>query len=153
STSRGFELGGPTTTFGGLLYNNLIVGSNGLAPCQTPGFVVPFCGVPGLIQLPVLPAGTPRYDSQWITHNLYTSDATGPTGSRYQISGVSATLDWSIPGLRAKSITAYRHAALDYARDPDGSPLTIIETSNRTRTAQLSQELQVGGDAGGQTLR
>jgi iron complex outermembrane receptor protein len=153
SGSRSASLGAPGTTFTGLLYNNLITGSNGLAPCRTPGFPVPFCGIPALIELPALPAGTRPYDARWLTGDAFTSNATGPSGSQYRIAGLAATLEWSAESLRVKSISAYREADLQFARDPDGSPLTIIHTSNTTATEQWSQEFQLAGETGGGRLK
>jgi iron complex outermembrane recepter protein len=148
SGSRQNSIGGPGTLFAGLLYNNLIRNpATGLAPCATPGFPIPFCGVPGLIQTPQLPSTATPYDRRWITGDLYTSNATGPTGSKYDIYGISGTIEWDLDAVQVKSITAYRNSAADFARDPDGSPLVLVHTSNTVRQDQFSQELQLTGQA------
>jgi iron complex outermembrane receptor protein len=139
-------IGNPGTLFAGLLYNNLITNAQtGLAPCQTPNFPIPFCGVPGLIQLPTLPADTLPYDERWLTNNLFTTNATGLNGSQYEIYGFSGTIDWNLGAVDLKSITAYRNSDSAFARDPDGSPIQLVETSNRVKQNQFSQELQFNG--------
>ena len=131
----------PLSLFTGLLYNNLI---GNPAPCQQPTFVVPFCGIPGLIALPALPPDTPLYDARWLTNNLHTSFATGPTGSRYDILGLTGMLSWQAGEMRIKSTTGYRSSDFHFARDPDGSPLAIVETSNAVDHSQVSQEIEIG---------
>ena len=144
-TSRVGSVTAPGTLFTGLLYNNLI---GAPAPCQTPSFVVPFCGIPGLIALPALPADTPGYDGRWLTGNLLTSNATGPTGSRSEIIGVNSAISWRPGRLHLKATTAYRASNFSFGRDPDGSPLTLVHTSNAIRHRQFSQELELaGGDS------
>ena len=67
-------------------YSDHLIGNP--APCQLPGFVVPFCGIPGLIALPALPPDTQPLDLLWITHQTFKSNGTGPRGTRYLIFGV-----------------------------------------------------------------
>jgi iron complex outermembrane receptor protein len=136
------SLGAPATLFAGLLYNNLIREADGIAPCQRPGFPIPFCGIPGLIQMPTLPAGTPRYDTRWLTGNPFTSLANGPTGSDFEGYGLAATIQWDA-AIRFRSITAYRRFDAAFGRDPDGAPLVLIDTANLLEHEQFSQELQL----------
>jgi len=144
-TSRVGSVTAPGTLFTGPLYNNLI---GAPAPCQTPGFLVPFCGIPGLIVLPALPADTPGYDGRWLTGNLFTSNSTGPTGSRYEIIGVTSAISWRPGRIHLKATTGYRASDFSFGRDPDGSPLSLIHTSSAIRHRQFSQELELGGGDG-----
>lgn len=132
SGSRQATIGSPGTLFAGLLYNNLI---------GAPG------GLPGTISIPALPADTVPYDSRWFTNNLFTSNATGPTGSKNEIFGFNGTMEWDLDAFSLKSITAYRDMEGSFGRDPDGSPLTMVSTYNEMEHKQFSQELQATGTA------
>jgi len=140
-------LGAPTTLFAGLLYNNLIEGADGLAPCERTDFVVPFCGVPGLIQTATLPLGTQPFDARWLTGNAFTTFGTGPTGSQFDGRGASATITWTST-ISARWISSFRGFEAEFGRDPDGSPLVIIETMNLLRHRQQSHELQLSDATG-----
>lgn len=132
SGTRQATFGSPGTLFAGLLHNNLI---------GAPG------GLPGVIALPALPADTTPLDSRWLTNNLFTSNATGPTGSKNEILGFNGTLDWDLDVVSLKSITAYREMDGNFGRDADGSPLTLVSTSNKMEHEQFSQEFQAVGTA------
>jgi len=87
------------------------------------------------------------YDSRFFTDSDFTNYGTGPTGSDLDVWGVSVTLDWSPGALHIKSITAYRELDSQFGRDPDGSPIEVVHTSNVINHQQFSQELNVSGIA------
>lgn len=140
-------LGAPSTLFTGILYNNLINDSAGIAPCERPDFQIPFCGFPGLMQIPALPASTPHFDSRWLTGSPFTSFATGPTGSRFNGFGVTGTIEWD-GFVKVRLISAWRHFDAEFGRDPDGTPLVMIETQNLLEHRQFSHELQLSHSDG-----
>ena len=129
------ELGAPNSLFAGVLYNNLIGAPSG--------------GLPGLLTIPGLPADTVRYDASLVeTGSLFTSNATGPTGSEYEIYGVSGTVEYDLnDSISLKSITAYRDQSTAFGRDPDGSPLELVHTANEGNAEQFSQEVQILGSS------
>ena len=100
-----------------------------------------------LVDAPVL--GTAPYDGRWITPDLNRTYATGPNGTRLNIWGGALTLEQALPlDATIKSITAYRSTNGSFNRDPDGSPLKVIENQNfNYDQKQFSQELQLTGDA------
>lgn len=71
---------------------------------------------------------------------------TAPSFSDSDIWGVSFTADWKISdGVGLKSITAFRRLTSRFARDGDGSPLTIAQYFDDLHQKQFSQELQLSG--------
>lgn len=132
------NVGAANTSFAGLAYNNL-VGGNPLATSTNPALAA-------FALLPSLPFGTPLYDSRFLSGDLTKSNATGPTGSEYDIFGSSLTAEWEISeNTTIKSITGYREFDTDFARDADGSPLNLLHTENSMSHEQFSQELQFSG--------
>jgi len=133
------DIGAANTTFAGLAYNNLI-GGNPLAGSQNPALAA-FALLPGL------PADTVPYDSRFLTNDLTKSNATGPTGSEYEIFGSSLTAQWDVlEDMTIKSITGYREFDTSFARDADGSPLNLVHTTNTMSHQQFSQEFQFSGN-------
>jgi iron complex outermembrane receptor protein len=102
-------------------------------------FVAPGLTVPGF------PNGLYN-EANYITGND-TTFATGPNGTRLNSWGVALTTEYDVTDtLSIKSITAYRETDGSFARDADGSPLTIAHTSNYGyEHKQFSQELQFVG--------
>jgi iron complex outermembrane recepter protein len=98
-------------------------------------------------------ARDPDYDDRWISSNPYTFNATGPNFSRGEIRGIALTLTADTSFGTLKSITAYRDMSVDIGVDPDGSPVTIIDSFEFADQEQLSQELQLSGDAFGDRLQ
>jgi iron complex outermembrane recepter protein len=98
-------------------------------------------------------ARDPDYDNRWISANPYTFNATGPNFSRGEIRGVSLTLTADTAFGAFKSITAYRDMSVDIGVDPDGSPVTIIDSYESTDQDQVSQEFQLSGEAFGDRLQ
>jgi iron complex outermembrane receptor protein len=138
-------VGAPGTLFTGLLYNNLIQGPDGVAPCERSDFAFPFCGLPGLIQLPALPASTVPFDARWLTGNLFESLGTGPTGSDFNGGGATLTVEFQAP-VSVRSTSAYRRFRAAFGRDPDNAPLVMIDTANQLEHEQVSQEFQLRHD-------
>jgi iron complex outermembrane receptor protein len=98
-------------------------------------------------------ARDPDYDDRWISSNPYTFNATGPNFSIGQIRGVALTLTANTAFGTLKSITAYRDMSVDIGVDPDGSPVTIIDSLESTDQDQVSQEFQLSGEAFGERLQ
>lgn len=92
------------------------------------------------------PAGTP-YDERYITGDPYTTYGTGPNVNELEQFGVALTLDKDFGGYAVKSISAYRQIEAISSRDGDGSPLSIIHTNQDDHQHQISQEIQVSGQA------
>ncbi|MDA5194831.1 TonB-dependent receptor [Govanella unica] len=103
--------------------------------------------ITGLYNMFVAPVTGLPYDSRWLPHEKNTSYATGPTGSNLDVWGLSMTVDWDAGPVAVKSITAYRKVKADFGRDPDGSPVVLVQTSNVMDTEQFSQEFQFTGKA------
>ena len=102
------------------------------------------CGGPGVAS----PTNDPRcYNSQWITGNKYTTNASAPNRSDLDLWGVSAVMNWDIGFADLKSISAYRKLSSHFFLDNDSSPLHILEASNDYYQKQFSQEFQLTGKA------
>jgi iron complex outermembrane recepter protein len=91
--------------------------------------------------------GNDRYTAANYITGRDVTYATGPNGTRIDGWGTALTLEFKASdSLTLKSITAFRKTTGSFNRDPDGSPLTITETSNYGyRQQQFSQELQAVG--------
>jgi iron complex outermembrane receptor protein len=59
--------------------------------------------------------------------------------------GLSATVEWSIGDVAAKSITAYREQELDVRRDSEHTPFEIVRVDNPEESETISQEFQFTG--------
>ena len=81
--------------------------------------------------------------------------ATGPNGTRLNGYGSALTLDFHLaPHLNLKSISAYHHEDGTFARDADGSPITLTDNIDTDyQHQQLSQELQLTGSAFAEQLK
>lgn len=76
------------------------------------------------------------------------SFATGRTGTKLDISGVSLVSTWRGENFDLKYIAAYRETEGEFYRDPDNSPHAITETLNPDyQHEQTSHELQITGSA------
>lgn len=124
-----FSIGDSRTIFAGQLYN-VLIGAPG--PCVETDFGC----------LPPLPATFTPYDRRWLTDSPYETFATGPNGSTQSVLGANATLTWTTPDLRVRSITGSRWTNAYFGRDSDGSPLSIAETEVWVDHEQFSQEFQ-----------
>lgn len=98
-------------------------------------------------------ARDPDYDDRWISPDPYTFNATGPNFSRGEIRGVALTLTRDFSFGTLKSITAYRDMSVGIGVDPDGSPVTIIDSYEFADQDQVSQEFQLSGGAFGERLQ
>lgn len=88
---------------------------------------------------------TPKYDSQWVSPNGYDSYATGPNTDNALLWGTDLTVTWHTGPLDLKSITGFRHNSTTDGLDPDGSPVTVLQTLTQIGQQQFSQELQASG--------
>ncbi|WP_374764110.1 TonB-dependent receptor [Yunchengibacter salinarum] len=94
-----------------------------------------------------LPADT-QFDERWLTDDVFTSNGTDRSRDDLDIWGVSLNINWDISdNVSLKSITAYRDLQAGFSRDSDKTPLPIVSTDNRQWQNQVSQELQLSGNA------
>jgi iron complex outermembrane receptor protein len=86
------------------------------------------------------------YDNRFLTGNIDTTYADGPSFSKLQNWGVGSTLDWALAGgMNFKWINAYRHLDWSTGNDLDGSPEQILTTSFNMVQNQTSEEFQLNG--------
>jgi len=117
-----------------------------VTPTGTPfqnlynGLVAPGLNMPA-------PNGVSTINSSWITGDIDTTYATGPSINDLDTRGAALTLDWDLGGAALKSITAYRTLDAVFARDGDNTPFTYRETINDDEQEQVSQEFQLSGEA------
>jgi iron complex outermembrane receptor protein len=91
------------------------------------------------------PNGIGTVNASWITGDLDTTYAGGPSRNDLDTRGAALTVDWDFGAAAIKSITAYRTLDAFFARDGDNTPFTFRETVNDDEQSQLSQELQLAG--------
>lgn len=85
--------------------------------------------------------------SSWLTNDPYRDNGTNVDGSKLDISGVSAVLEWRLENATVKSITAYRKLDAHYGRESDHTPLPFAQIHYDDEQNQLSQELQLNGSS------
>ncbi|HWK52712.1 MAG TPA: TonB-dependent receptor, partial [Steroidobacter sp.] len=111
-------------------------------------------GMPGGVCLPG--AGTARFDNPFCYNSQYerslssretTNNNDAANYSRANIWGTSLTLDWSLDAFDVRSISAYRRVSVDILQELTGSAYYTDTIGQRIGTKQLSQELQITGDA------
>jgi iron complex outermembrane receptor protein len=98
--------------------------------------------------LPGFPNG--QYSAaNFVTGSKDKTYATGPNGTRLDAYGGAITLDYHlVPDIALKSITAYHRESGTFARDADGSPITLTDNIDTDYShQQFSQELQLTGAA------
>ncbi|MFT6350507.1 MAG: iron complex outermembrane receptor protein, partial [Psychromonas sp.] len=83
-------------------------------------------------------------------NNQYVSEGenlgTAPTYSDTTAWGSNLQITWDIhDNLQLKSITAYRDLDAEFAKDSDGSPLTIVHFFDSFEASQFTQEIQLLG--------
>jgi iron complex outermembrane receptor protein len=98
------------------------------------------------------PNGVSTVNSSWITGDIDTTYAGGPSVNDLDTIGAAVTLDWQLGAVGLKSITAYRELDALFARDGDNTPFTFRETINDDDQKQFSQELQLSGLSFGDKL-
>jgi iron complex outermembrane receptor protein len=95
--------------------------------------------------------GVPKYGigccQAFLTGNHRTTNATGKSQSDLNLWGVSANVEWRLPALVLKSITAYRTQSAAFSNDADHSPLEFIQMNDRNNEHFVSQEFQIRRDA------
>ena len=77
----------------------------------------------------------------------YDNFSRNPQRVRDDLGGVSGTVAYRIGDATIKSITAYRKAHDQFARDPDGAAIRYFEAFRDMRASQFTQELQLVGQA------
>ena len=85
------------------------------------------------------------YDQRFQTADPYETYATGPNANKHDIWGASLTLTHEFENVTLKSITGYRTFDSFFGRDPDGSPITIIHTTDDVTHREFSQEITLSG--------
>lgn len=105
-----------------------------------------------LVGLLNLVSPTQPYDSRWLTSSDFKSYATGDNFNVANLHGASLTATWNAGPFKLKSITSYRIDDTNLGEDPDGSPLTLIDETDRELQNQFSEELQLSGDSFGSRL-
>ena len=103
-------------------------------------FVAPTNTVPGF------GSGVP-VDSRFLTHDPYTTNATGPDESALDVWGAALTATYEIGTAKLVSITGFRELDSQFGRDADNTPITLFEVENTIFQQQLSQEFQLSGVA------
>jgi len=131
---------------------NAIGGCDGnIAPGAPPGQAFLFNNV-----MPVNLAGggagvgTSIYDERFLPADPFENHGTGLEKSTLDLLGVSATLDWKLPGFDLRSITAWRSFDAFFTRDTDISPYLLVKPSSRVDQRQFSQEFQAFSKSGSQ---
>lgn len=116
----------------------------------------PFMNIYNAIVAPTLgitaPNGQQTVNRSFITGDIDTTYATGPSVNNLDTLGVSLTIDWDLGAVGLKSISAYRELEALFARDGDGTPFTFRETINDDEQTQFSQEFQLSGESFDQRL-
>ena len=88
------------------------------------------------------------YDARFQTNNIDTTYANGNNFSKLKNPGFATVLDWKISDAAAvKWIQSYRALHFDAGMDLDGSPEPILHTSFDMIQHQVSEELQLNGNA------
>jgi iron complex outermembrane receptor protein len=87
--------------------------------------------------------------ANFVTGSRDRTYATGPNGMRINAYGGALTLDYHLtPDVTVKSISAAHRESGTFARDADGSPITLTDNVDTDYAhQQLSQELQLTGQA------
>ncbi len=125
----------------------VLVGVTGkTSPADGPiAFLYNLFEAPGTT-LPGFPNG--QYSAaNFVTGSPDRTYATGPNGTRLNGYGSALTFDFRLaPALNLKSISAYHHEDGTFARDADGSPITLTDNIDTDyQHQQYSQELQLTG--------
>lgn len=93
------------------------------------------------------------YDERFYSGSLSSTHASGSHHSDLDATGASLEFYWQTGTLDITSLTAYRRTDSDFGRDPDHSPLVIIDTRDSIDHYQVSQELQLSGSLKGSRLQ
>jgi iron complex outermembrane recepter protein len=105
----------------------------------------------------VPPAGAltdPRcFNSQWVARDVFKEQGTGNADTSVEVFGASLTGEYVVSeNLTVKSITGYRDTTALGNRDGDHTPITIQNTRDTWQHDQLSQEIDILGNAFGDRL-
>lgn len=83
--------------------------------------------------------------SRWITNNIDTVWSDAKNKSDFDLWGTNLTLDWNIDDFSIKSISAYRDQKSLFFYDLDATPIPLLQSIERIKVWQFSQELQFNG--------
>jgi iron complex outermembrane receptor protein len=97
--------------------------------------------------------GLPPADERFITPDVHSTRSGSRNQDDNEMGGASLTLDWSGTALHFKSITAWRTLEVQSGYDFDGTPYPLAEQALHLDQEQISQELQLSGDAFGDRLQ
>lgn len=93
-------------------------------------------------------ASSACYNRQWLTDDIYQTNASAESKSDLDLWGVSATVNWDIGDLTLKSVTAFRSVEADSSMDLDGSPLQVFDLNAQEMDNEtFTQEFQLLGRA------
>lgn len=93
--------------------------------------------------------GAPLFDDRYLAGGKFaTNQSMNPrVKSDLDLWGLGFTMEYEIGRFTLRSITGYREFDSEFGRDTDNSPYTIVETFDSMDHEQVSQELQIQGDA------
>lgn len=91
--------------------------------------------------------GLPPADERFITRSVHDTWSGSRNQDDHEMGGAALTLDWSGAALHFKSITAWRMLKAQSGYDFDGTPYPLAEQALNLDQEQISQELQLSGDA------
>jgi iron complex outermembrane receptor protein len=102
------------------------------------------CGIPPVPPVPAIPQ---CFGAHFVTDDPRTTWAGGPNFSNLDQWGSSLIANWNLGRQSVRTISAYRRVSSSFYLDIDSSPLVVSETQNKYSYSQLSQEIQVSGEA------
>jgi iron complex outermembrane receptor protein len=97
--------------------------------------------------------GLPPADEKFITSDVHDTWSGSRNQDDNEMGGASLTFDWSGAALHFKSITAWRTLQVQSGYDFDGTPYPLAEQALNLDQEQISQELQLSGNAFGDRLQ
>ena len=117
-----------------------------------PGQVFLFNNIPNVTTAAGGVAGESHYGDEWINSNNNQSAGTAEAISKTDTWGAQANLTYQLPFAQLHTISAIRNVDSYFSRDADHSPYRIYHTRSDVTHQQLSQEIQLNGDAFQDTL-
>jgi len=97
--------------------------------------------------------GLPPADERYITRDVHDTWSGERNRDDNEMGGASLTLEWSGAAVSFKSITAWRSLEVQSGYDFDGTPYPLAEQTLNLDQEQISQELQLSGEAIGGRLQ
>jgi len=87
--------------------------------------------------------GISIYDERYVPADPYVNYGAGPERSELDLWGASVTLDWKLPAVSFRSISAWRTFDAFFIRDLDAAPFGIVTPIFTVEQRQASEELQI----------